>query len=219
MLLHLAWFSRYTGCWIGEWCGYVPSPQITPTLSPAQHAHALQDWQQSIACRITPDGAPFDTLESAWDGDQWEECPSGGAVCLDVTRFGWPVGDHQWSVWNDAHRSLDWGDYHQFLQIGMATLRIEANQSSHRPIRGTAQHRVFDITGLPIAKFHGRLFGQFVWNGGRWHFIPDGTHRALPHDAAPRELSAGDLEMALMTEIPVFERLLAPALDTKDLHA
>ena len=205
---HFAWFNQATtGLWIGEWAGHVPAPVVDETAKGDDRRLQLEAWQQQIQECITPFGgavaiqlhrygALFDCEGSQWDFDRWDACPNGGAVCLDVTQFGWPVGDHVWHVWNRTDRLLDWPDasWHRFIEIRMDTLDVVANQSSHRPIRDAVPgQRVFDITGTPLAEYHGMIWGRFVRRGDRWGFAPSASP-AVPVPPTVR---------AALTEAPV----------------
>lgn len=121
------------------------------------------------------------TREAVSDLEAWDACPPDGAVCLDVTQFGWPVGDHVWHVWDDTSRLLDWPEssVHKFIEINLDTLEVVANHSSHRPVRDAVpRQHVFDITGTPYEQFHGQIWGRFVWRGDRWGFEPSNrVHR------------------------------------------
>ena len=195
-LVHLVWFRRTTGQWIGEWKGLVPEPDIDPTIIGDERLRLMNAWQQRIQSTLGPRCLPG---EQEWNLDEWDACPSGGAVCLDVTRFGWPIGDHAWHRWDDPHRMLDWGDEHTFIEIRTDTMEIVANQRSHRPIRDAVpgQH-VVDITHTQWARFYGRIFGRFIWREGeqRWSFMPSGTEGCC----APKELAEAPIDLGLGVE-------------------
>lgn len=175
--VHLAWFNVGNGRWIGEWAGYAQSPERIQRLFGERRLHALDQWVHHIQRRITPYGSEWYTVDAEWDVDRYDACPVGGAVCLDVTRFGWPVGDHIWHRWDDLHRLLDWPDSsgHRFIEIDVRTLRVEAQQHSHRPLRDAVPgQKVFDITGTPLERAWGGIHGRFVQRGnGLWGFEPD----------------------------------------------
>lgn len=173
--IHLAWFDR-RGWWIGEWAGYLPQP---PALRTGERTddreQRMAAWLDALQAQIVPYAAPFQTIAEEWDGDARAAIErSGEQVCLDVTRFGWPVGDHVWHRWINRERLLDWGPEHTFIELRLDTLAIVANQTSHRPVRSAVPGQVvIDITGTPWEAFHGDLFGRFVREGDRMRFIPD----------------------------------------------
>ena len=188
---HFAWFHRHDGHWLGEWAGDVPAPHLPAEMIGDLRQMALNRWQQGIAVQITPTGAPWPACATVWNDAAWAACPPGGAVCLDVTPFGWPVGDHVWHQWHEAAHRLDWGDEHLFIELRTDTLDVIANQRSHRPIRDARpDQRMVDITGTALAPFHGTIFGRFVRRGARWRFrplrtVPPVIRRALARTSPP----------------------------------
>lgn len=205
--VHLAWFLRRSvredvGQWIGEWAGYVSAPH-EPILRRSGDARlrALDRWTHDVQRLITPYGSAWETVDSTWDANRYESCPEGGAVCLDVTRFGWPVGDHVWHSWDDLHRSLDWPEAsgHRFIEIDVATLRVVAQQHSHRPVRDAVPgQKVFDITGTPFERAWGGIHGRFVRReNGLWRFDPSND---VMSSGRPLVLPA---ERKILTEMPL----------------
>src|SRR3990167_4046066 len=172
VFIHLAWFNHEDGRWIGEWAGALPAPTIVPGLIGEARLLALNAWQQEHQRYITPDGSPFPMHDQLWDRNRWDECPAGGAVCLDVTRFAWPVGDHVWHVWDDHHQALDWPDDYRFIEVD-TDLKVIAHQQSHRPVRSAVPgQRVLLISGTSLEPFYDDLWGQFVQRDGTWGFQP-----------------------------------------------
>ena len=104
---HFAWFRVDTGGWIGEWAGQVPAPRIQPSLVGNARIAVLNEWTQQIQRGITPFGSAYQTDAKAWNLDAWDDCPPGGAVCLDVTLYHWPVGDFQWACFDGVDRVTD----------------------------------------------------------------------------------------------------------------
>lgn len=169
---HLAWFNVHSGAWIGEWCGHVPSPHCPPSLIGEARRAVLQTWLQQLQRFITPGGAPYPTTASCWHITAWDECPAGGAVCLDVTMYRWPVGDFRWAVFDGIDRILDYREMRSYLQVTPATAQIDVNATSPRPIRSTSTKMVADITGTSLEPFVGQLFGQLMRQNGRLRFHP-----------------------------------------------
>lgn len=171
--VHVAWFHRRGGRWIGEWAGYAPALDTPIDVVGEERERLSNAWLHEVQCGITPHGSIWQTLDQEWDVESWAACPIGGAVCLDVARFGWPVGDHCWHIWNDHQRLLDWPEssVHRFIEVQMDALEVIANQSSHRPVRpGVPGHHLIDITGTAFEPFHGEIFGRVAWRGDRWGF-------------------------------------------------
>ena len=177
---HFAWFHRGTGAWLAEWAGEVPAPTIPVTAVGDLRHRLLNRWQQTIAAQL----ADYPMVDALVHTDRWAACGAGEAVCLDVTPFQWPVGDHLWHVWDDAARALDWGPSHLFLEAETDTGRILANTASHRPIRAPEGRMILDITGTPLAAQHGHLFGTLAdwsltpalcesWDAALLRAVPD----------------------------------------------
>lgn len=104
-------------------------------------------------------------------------------MSLDVTAFGWPVGDHVWHRWDDTRRFLDWPEarIHRFIELDRQSLAVMAQQESHRPVRSSIPGRVvIDITGTPLEAFHGDLIGRFVPCDTGWRFEPYAGPLCLP---------------------------------------
>src|SRR3990167_9149155 len=175
---HFAWFHRHTGLWLAEWAGDVPAHLVPPELIGDDRLRDLNIWQQKIVAQIKLGRYPASA--ELCHAERWDACGPGEAVCLDVTQFGWPIGDHVWHGWNDTDRRIDWQEssMHVFIEVDRSTLRVVANQRSHRPIRDAVvgQH-VIDITGTPLAAYHGQIWGRFVWREDeqRWGFEPQQT--------------------------------------------
>lgn len=169
---HLAWFAVETGTWIGEWCGTVPAPVVPPSVSGDARLLRLNAWLQELQSYITPDGSPYEMESQAWDLQRWDACPVGGAVCVDVTTHGWPVGDFRWATFNVVDRRLTFSESHLYLQVSTDTLQLDVNHTSGRPVQTTDTKLVADVTDTAFAPWHGQLFGRFVSKGGRLVFLP-----------------------------------------------
>lgn len=180
---HLAWFRLDTGYWLGEWRGAVPAPTVPPELLGEARLQFLNAWLQRVQQFITPAGAPWDTQASVWNEAAWDDCPPGGAVCLDVSMYGWPVGDFRWAVFDGVDRLLDFRDQRTYLQLRPATARIDAHGRSPRPIRSTPDAVMADVTGTPLEPVAGHLLGQWRRHDGRLVWVPDDAHATLPDPA------------------------------------
>jgi hypothetical protein len=186
MLRHLAWFRLEDGQWLGEWKGHLPPP---PAHLLAQVGDArtigMNTWLQDAQRMITPSGSPYDVHEQCWDITAWEDCPDGGAVCVDVSRFGWPVGDHFHHRWSTIDAGIEYGEMRHYIQIDRSRKYIDANQSSSRFIRPTPEKALLDITGTVLEKFHGDITGELSDEDGRWVLtgapahVADGIQHAL----------------------------------------
>ena len=195
---HFAWFSL-DGHWLGEWCGTVPSPPVR-LLAQVGDARTLglNAWLQEIQRMITPFASPYPADDEMWNESAWDTCEEGHAVCLDVTHIGWPVGDHYWHHWNALDQTLESPVNRLHLQVDRATRRLDANQTSSRPIRSTMDKAMLDVTGTPLAPFHGSLLGPVVRQDGRW---------ILPY--AKPEISAAVNDALAATEYAVDMALAA----------
>lgn len=219
--VHLAWFLRRAspgGQWIGEWAGYAPMPHETILRRHGEaRCRALDQWTHAVQRYITPEGAAWPTVEAIWNADRYEACPTGGAVCLDVTRFGWPVGDHVWHRWDDITRELGWPDAsgHRFLEIDVPTLLVLGQVHSHRPVRDAVLgQKVFDITGTPFEWAWGGIHGRFVRrDNGLWGFEPS---EAMSRSGRPLVLPA---ERKVLTEASLDLRPLATIRETCEVFA
>ena len=138
---------------------------------------------------ITPFASPYVVNDEMWDEAAWDACDTGSAVCLDVTHLGWPVGDHYWHRWDAIDQALESPVQRLHLQVDRATRRLDANQTSSRPIRSTAAKAMLDITDSALAPFHGHLLGPVVRREGRW---------VLP--SAPVEMSVAINDALASTE-------------------
>lgn len=176
---HFAWFCVETGQWLGEWAGRVPAPVLPSSVLGDARLMLLNEWAQQTQSRITPSGSPYQMHAQAWDMSAWDDCPVGGAVCLDVTMYGWPVGDFFWAVFDGVDRRLDFRETRTFLEMSTDRLRLDASVRSARPVRATDAKRIADVTGTALEPWFGRLHGQFVKRDGRIVFAPDNPH-ALP---------------------------------------
>lgn len=176
---HFAWFRQETGQWLGEWAGQVPAPVLPPSVIGDARLLLLNEWTQQTQSRITPTGSPYAMTAQAWDLDAWDDCPAGGAVCLDVTLYLRPVGDFFWAVFDGVDRLLDFRETRTFVQMSTETLCLDASVRSDRPVRSTAAKRVADVTGTPFEPWADRLRGSFVKRDGRIVFEPDAPG-ALP---------------------------------------
>lgn len=169
---HFAWFNIETGAWIGEWAGRVPAPTIPVGITGTARIELLNAWVQRTQRAITPGGSCYHTVATVWNLDAWDDCPMGGAVCLDVTMYRWPVGDFFWSVFDGVDRIIDFRESRAFLQLSTDTLRLDASVRSARPVRSTRTRQIGDITGTPLEPWMDRLFGQFAKRDGRLVFEP-----------------------------------------------
>ena len=155
---------------------------------------------------ITPFGSIWQTIDQEWDIESWDATATAGAVCLDVARFGWPVGDHRWNIWNDTQRLLDWPEssVHRFIEVQMDTMEVIANQSSHRPVRpGWPGRLVLDITGSRLEPFHGEIFGRFVRRDEGWYLDPCVWTAGV---RTPRQLTESPIDLDLFA-VPVMEKV------------
>ena len=171
-LRHLAWYGVETGAYIGEWQGHVPAPLVPPTLIGEARMMLLNEWTQQMQARITPSGSPYPMTAQAWDLDAWDDCPDGGAVCLDVTMYNWPVGDFVWSVFDGVDRLLDFREMRAYLELTPATATLDVSLHSPRPVRATPQKLVADVTGTPLEPWIDRLHGRLARRDGRIVFVP-----------------------------------------------
>lgn len=203
---HFAWFRRDTGRWLGEWKGELPAPDVDPLVLGDARLRVLNDWQHDVQADlvpvILPNGAVvFDADgKQQWDLGAWHACPPAGAVCLDVTRCGWPVGDHRWHVWDDAALDLDWPEssVHTFIRVRPDTLEVVGNNRSHRPVRAPGL-LVLDITGTPLAEHYGHICGWFVRRGTRWGFRPLQEVAGRPLPRAERKAIAAAAADVIIT--------------------
>lgn len=205
---HLAWFRVDDGFWLGEWAGRVPAPMVPPSVIGDARLMLLNEWVQQTQRLITPSGSPYEMRSQVWDRDAWDDCPAGGAVCLDVTLYGWPVGDFYWSVFDGVDRLLDFREMRAFLQLSTETLWLDANVRSPRPIRSTPAKVIGDVTGTPLAPWIGRLHGQFVKRDGRIVFQPNALDD-LP-EAIALSLTDRNPDLGMLTHVDAAR--LQPAL-------
>lgn len=195
---HFAWFNAETGRWIGEWAGHVPAPRIAGRVTGERRHLLLNDWQQAVQRLITPAGSPYPAADEVWDERAYDDCPDGGAVCLDVTSFAWPVGDHIWHRFDAVSLGLVWGPDHRFIQIDVERMEVDVNSQSSRPVRSTPSKCVIDITGTPLEALHGHLFGRLTREGRGWILAaaPRTTGALMPADDALAPLVTEALESA-----------------------
>lgn len=172
VLRHFIWFRVETSEWIGEWQGRVPEPQVPLSLIGEARLQVVNAWQQQIQRAITPSGSPYLMTAQAWDLDAWDDCPPGGAVCLDVTMYGWPVGDFQWACFDGVDRLLDFREMRAYLEVTPQTAQLDASVRSPRQVFSTPQKLVADVTGTPLEPFVEQLWGRFVRRDGRIVFEP-----------------------------------------------
>ena len=170
---HFAWFRMQDGQWIGEWTGHVPSPTVPASLIGDARLMLLNEWTQQTQRGITPFASAYETTAQAWDLDAWDDCPPGGAVCLDVTMYNWPVGDFVWAVFDGVDRLGDFREMRTYLQLTPATAMIDAVAKSPRPIRDKPTKLIADITGTSLEPFAERLMGRLVRRDGRIVFEPN----------------------------------------------
>ena len=172
VLRHLAWFNVETGGWIGEWQGAVPAPVIPPALIGDARLMLLNEWLQQVQRGITPFASAYPPTAQAWDLDAWDDCPPGGAVCLDVTMYNWPVGDFYWAVFDGVDRLLDFREMRAWLELTPATAILDASVRSPRQVRSMPQKLVADVTGTPLEPWIDQLHGRLVRRDGRIVFEP-----------------------------------------------
>jgi len=132
----------------------------------------LNEWTQQTQRGITPFASAYATTAQAWDLDAWDDCPPGGAVCLDVTMYGWPVGDFYWSVFDGVDRLIDFREMRAYLQLTPATATLDASLHSPRIARSTPQKFITDVTGTPLEPWIDQLHGRLVRRDGRIMFEP-----------------------------------------------
>lgn len=196
MVRHLAWFNAQTGDWIGEWQGLVPAPVVPPALLGEARLTLLNAWLHAVQARITPGGAAYPTHGELWNRDAWDDCPPGGAVCLDVTLYAWPVGDFIWARFDHVDRRLEFPEMRRYLQVAPDTCCLDANTESPRPVRSTRAKAVLDITGTPLEAFYGQLFGSLVRRRGE--LVLESAHAAGGHVAlVQRALEAAQIDLAV----------------------
>jgi hypothetical protein len=180
VLRHLLWKHRTNQDYLGEWKGLVPPPEISPRLIGDARKVALNDWLDWVirnfdACLL---------IDEDWDLDKWNACPNGMAVCLDVTDFNWPIGDHIWHTWNDTSHALDWPQMHYFFEVKELDkdhLQIVSKQETHRPLRDAVEgQQCFHISDTPLEPFRHQLAGTFVRKNGVWQLDPHFKKDLLP---------------------------------------
>lgn len=208
MTRHFAWFRVEDGRWIGEWAGRVPAPVVPPSLMGDARLMVLNEWLQQVQRGITPFASAYETTAQAWDLDAWDDCPPGGAICLDVTMYTWPVGDFQWSVFDGVDQLLDFREMRAYLELTPATAMLDASVRSPRPIRSTAQKLVADVTGTRLEPWIDQLHGRLVRRDGRIVFEP--FRPGLP-EAVVRSITDGNPALALLRglereAVPLAER-------------
>ena len=169
---HLAWFRVDEGRWLGEWQGTLPAPVVPPHLIGDARLMLLNEWLQQTQRAISPFGSPYPMTAQCWDLDAWDDCPPGGAVCMDVSMYNWPVGDFQWAVFDGTDRLLDFREMRTYLELTPQTAMLDATAHSPRPIRATATKLIADVTGTPLEPWADRLHGRFVRRDGRIVFEP-----------------------------------------------
>ena len=160
----------------------------------------LNEWTQQTQSRITPNGSPYPMTAQAWDLDAWDDCPPGGAVCLDVTMYGWPVGDFFWALFDGVDRLLDFREQRAYLELTPTTAILDASVRSTRPMRSTPHKLVADVTGTPLEPWIDRLHGRLVRRGGRIMFEPFSP--GLP-EAIVLAITDRNEDLALLTHIDV----------------
>ena len=169
---HFAWFNVETGAWIGDWMGRVSAPVVAPSLIGDARRMFLHEWQQQATRYVTPSGSHDPDAQACWNLDAWDDCPDGGAVCLDVTMYRWPVGDFAWAVFDGVDRLLDFREMRTYLEVTRARATLDASVRSPRLVRSTPQKLVIDVTGTILEPFSDRLFGRLVRRDGRLVFEP-----------------------------------------------
>ncbi len=205
---HFAWFRLDGGRWLGEWAGHVPATVMPIGLIGNARLHVLNEWLQHVQRGISPCASRYEMRAQSWDVDGWENCPSGGAVCLDVTLYGWPVGDFRWAIFDGVDRFLDFRDMRTYLELSASTIQIDVTARSARPIRSTDTKRIADITGTVFESWIDRLRGQFIKRDGRIIFVPSdaGVPEGILHqltDQNPELAALGELDWS---QAPLQER-------------
>lgn len=195
---HLAWFRVETGRWIGEWQGAVPAPVVPPSLIGDARRLVLNEWLQQTQRGITPFASAYSTMAQAWDLDAWDDCPPGGAVCLDVTMYCWPAGDFYWAVFDGVDRLLDFREMRAWLELTPALAMLDASVRSPRPVRSTPQKLVADVTGTPLEPWVDWLHGRLVRRDGRIVFEP--VRPGLP-EAVVLSLTDRNEDLALLQDL------------------
>lgn len=169
---HFAWFRHESGQWLGEWAGLVPAPIVPPSVIGDWRLQLLNEWTQQVQRYITPNGSPYAMQEQAWDLDAWDDCPAGGAVCLDVTMYRWPFGDFFWALFDGVDRLIDFRHMRAYLQLTPATATFDASVHSARPVRSSPQKLVADVTGTLLEPWVDKIHGRLVRRDGRIVFEP-----------------------------------------------
>lgn len=172
---HFAFFRHDTGEYVREWKGSVPEPAIDLRLTGDAREQALIAWATEVS-----GGRP-------------------GEIGLDVTPFGYPVGDFCWMHFDVIDRCLDWPVAHKFIQIDRATLQIDVNHASPRPVRSTPERLVIDITGTSLEPYHGHIFGRVVRREDGWALEPLRDPAIVPVPTQ-RALEAARIGFDLVTE-------------------
>jgi hypothetical protein len=149
--LHVAYFAQADGSWIREAHGLVEAPDLDPTLMGEARLGALNAWQQRVA-------------------------PAGrGEVGLDVTGFGWPLGQFRYCRFDIKDRRLDWGPPRAYIEIDLRSRMVVANVRTHLPIVPAVPGQVIlDITGTAWEPYHGRVFGVLTRTPAGWMVQPGG---------------------------------------------
>jgi hypothetical protein len=206
-LRHLAWFRIDDGQWLGEWRGDLAPPPVHLLMQGGDARRiGMNAWLHEIQRLITPLGSPYACVEQVWDLVAWDECPEGGAVCVDVSGYKWPVGDHRHHRWDAVEAGLDYPQMRLFIQVDRESHRIDANQCSSRPVRPSDTKAMLDVTGTALAPFHGSVTGHLSRAHGRWALtgapvhIADGIQHAL-------DVGEADIDGALA---PPPQKVLAP---------
>lgn len=179
-LRHLAWFRLEDGQWLGEWKGHLPPP-LAHLLAQVGDARTIgmNAWLQDAQRMITPEGSPYDVHEHCWDLAAWDDCPAGGAVCVDVTQFGWPLGDQYFHAWNTLDAGIEYPGERKYIQVDRASQEIDGNHSSSRFVRPTEKKALLDITGTALEPFHGSIHGKLALENGRWVLAGGPAHIAV----------------------------------------
>lgn len=196
VLRHLVWFNVEDGRWIGEWEGRVPPPVVPPHLIGDARPVLLNAWLQQVQRVITPFTSAYPTTAQAWDLHAWDDCPPGGAVCLDVTMYWWPVGDFRWAFFDGVDRLCDFREMRSYLQVTPQTGMLDASVRSPRQVFSTPQKLVADVTGTPLEPFVDHIHGLFARRDGRIVFVPSPGCQ-LP-DAIVRSISDRNPDLALV---------------------
>ena len=105
-------------------------------------------------------------------------CPGPCEIGIDVTDAdtgeNYQLGDFYWARFDEIGRRVIWPSPRRWLIVARDTLEVAANHESCRPVHSTATTIAIDITGTPLERLHGSMYGRFVKRGRRLVFVPSG---------------------------------------------